>query len=1780
APLTAEEYAAYKAGQAAADVSSSIQDAAQSHVGASTLMSAAPLTAEEYAAYKAGQAAANVSSSIQDAAQSHVGASTLMSAAPLDMNEYLVETLNAAVAAKASEPAAAGSSPVELRRTEDYYNLARKLLSADNYRKFMEIERFYHDAGRYEQNMATAQKIIEILKTAPLVKEVHGVGYPFYGDVDIRMRIHKTLERLEAGEISEDGFMKRITPDFDMVIVAEDHDLGPFQVSSKMDDKLSGYLVRYVTSFRRQWAQINRQLQAEAPMADLYADRDGALDTLLNEGKYTLDLVYIPEHVWNEMPVFVEKDDADTFKVIRDLLFSLDTGEETPSLVTSEFLQNTILNTLKGGAMLKEGLLQSLLTEQPHAGMIELYDASERMVRAKMEKALACAVAQGLVTVKGKDVLLSAQGEARLADVLARRQKLLDSGYDLDGRTYLSELQRSSAESSSSPMRARNHKNNNNKKNNHLREQLKILSLDELPVYQRGDSIQNYMEMIIQLAGTPAGMKNIFEELFTAINKMDEKSLKEKDSAHLEYLKTMMEDIYAPLAERLGQDQWSTMLRNEIFRVAHPEEYKEIKDYIETELLGMTYKEAERLLEDVRKKVHDRLEGIFGDSGIKFEISSRVKSVYSIAEKIRRQERKGKDDPLYDLLGLHVVIEGEIRDYWDALRQIEDGEALFNDIGTIIPERTKYRMISSFDRYDAYHMGIMVPDIQRGREVPLEIKFMDENNLHLMRFGTMAAHWVYKMAEMYPKQKFNFRQVDVVGDFDADFKRLQESLSDAIYVQVYEPAANKRHPKDTFRTIKMKEGSIPGDLAAMKEMNKLRDDYLGVETLRVVHDMPQYAIKSRQMRNAGYKLKSGDVVAFNPAARVRTFKSGLKGKTYLQRNRKYILENALYLRTVLLLEKYDFQAVEKGRQLLQSLGLDNTLLIRKVYHRWGFLDKNTEFEQLISNENVVLRPWSIVEKQLKIEVVEVNYAKGQAREACVKAKMKLAYDRIGLLKEISDAVSAQKGYLLDQVLQGDNLVLEVYIPAENVVALKDMFINIIEKKDPRKLPTFRRVITLVTDPEVVGGLQELILERIAGMRIQIDDIKKKEIEDGFTEWTLKVRTEKGPSDASNAIITALQDAIPGSMVQVSSPIQQRMTFAEFMARAQGEYYGQIAQIGRDKDFDTFVEDRKTARYFGFATGHQLAEMWDLLGRPAKFNVVEMGAGNGTYAMNIMTYLKEYNPALYEALDYVIVEFSENLRGNQQAKLQEFSGKVRWIEKSVLDLNEQDLADVEGVFLSNELIDALPGHRLKVVGGEWKEVYTVEEDGAYTDETGELSSQELKEYAANLGVTLAEGTEIFVQPAIAAWLQAVARALKRGFVISIDYGGKIDENVEGRTYSVWSGKEEHIDVADIYAQAGKVDITAMVNFHDVAQAGEHTGLTTEGFTYQRDWLWNLNEELVRLSDWAESDIATNFGFKVLIQSKGLKAGLRLKGLKEAKPEERFGYLFTKNVALQLPETLKGAKYLVVSDQYATIPAQVIQAGRNSVEQYIREQYSYRYTDKPELVHPYNGQITISRAKLEGAVLYNDQGEVIFNGQAFFAENPQLIKAWGLTKAAFADRYASRVDLSRPDTDAIPEIFTLTKDLGLRAVESKASSPVGGAEQVSSPVDISIIEVPFSGSRVSEKTEVPLRFVPVEDEEESKETVVVSMKDIMRPSSFLESLLRLWKQFVALINRFFGRYAALENVLTTKAETLRRNAVKAKDGERPATLRMIDPALVSVAAQTNTPVGASTLMSSTP
>ena len=523
---------------------------------------------------------------------------------------------------------------------------------------------------------------------------------------------------------------------------------------------------------------------------------------------------------------------------------------------------------------------------------------------------------------------------------------------------------------------------------------------------------------------------------------------------------------------------------------------------------------------------------------------------------------------------------------------------------------------------------------------------------------------------------------------------------------------------------------------------------------------------------------------------------------------------------------------------------------------------------------------------------------------------------------------------------------------------------------------------------------------------------------------------------------------------VASPVSKRMTFAEFMTQAQTEYYSQAAQIGRDKDFTTFVESPRTAKYFGYAMARQVTEMWERMGRPEKFSVVEMGAGNGTLAAHVLAYIKERQPAFYAALEYVIIDLSTNLREVQAEKLTAFNGKVRWIAKSALDFDQTDLNDIEGVFLSNELIDDLPGHRLKVVDGQLKEIYVAVTEQGYADEIGELSSDELRDYAASRGVQLPEGTEIFVQPSIGSWQRAMAASLKRGFVISVDYGGKTEENASRGGHAVWSGRQEHISIEEIYAQAGKVNITGLVNFYAVAEAGRKFGLLPQGMTYQRDWLWNLDEDLVHLSDWAEQEVATSFEFKVLVQSKGLPERVALTGLKETASDRRFEYLFGKPVTIVLPASQAAGAYVVYteSNSFREIPVEIIQSGSRKVADYIKNHFGYSYSSFPSVEEVRDGKIRIKREQLTDVVIRNAKGEIIFNGAEFFAAAPELTQQWALTKRDFGAKFASRVDINQAEIEPVATEFVLTAEKTLTAQDASSSSPLTLKVNIATPDEL--------------------------------------------------------------------------------------------------------------------------------
>ncbi len=317
---------------------------------------------------------------------------------------------------------------------KSFDNLAKSLLTPYQFKKFEAVKNYY-DEGIYKRLIEEAGKVKSIIRTAPMLTEVYGIGFPFYGNVNIHERMAGTLNRLKRKEISPEKFLKMIAPDLDCLIVAEHNDKGPWDISENMDERLKDDLIGYVTKFRRQWSAINAQMQKETIMGDLYADRDYAIDMLIHEQKLLLDIVFVPNHIWNEMPVFVMQEDTKYFKFIRDLLFSLNSSAENKSEVPEEFMHNYVLNFLgRSKKITRRALLEKFFQAHPYRGLIELYRDSETMVREKFISAIELAKSRGMIREEKGTLYLSRRGVKYLDKILNRRKELLLNGYEPEGR--------------------------------------------------------------------------------------------------------------------------------------------------------------------------------------------------------------------------------------------------------------------------------------------------------------------------------------------------------------------------------------------------------------------------------------------------------------------------------------------------------------------------------------------------------------------------------------------------------------------------------------------------------------------------------------------------------------------------------------------------------------------------------------------------------------------------------------------------------------------------------------------------------------------------------------------------------------------------------------------------------------------------------------------------------------------------------------------------------------------------------------------------------------------------------------------------------------------------------------------------------------------------------------------------------------------------------------------------------------------------------------------------
>ena len=294
-----------------------------------------------------------------------------------------------------------------------------------------------------------------------------------------------------------------------------------------------------------------------------------------------------------------------------------------------------------------------------------------------------------------------------------------------------------------------------------------------------------------------------------------------------------------------------------------------------------------------------------------------------------------------------------------------------------------------------------------------------------------------------------------------------------------------------------------------------------------------------------------------------------------------------------------------------------------------------------------------------------------------------------------------------------------------------------------------------------------------------------------------------------------------------------MPFARFMALAlyhpaHGYYSGGRASVGRNGDFFTNVS---VGSLFGRLLAAQFAEMWERMGRPADFSIVEQGAHGGEFAADVLDALR--GSEFFLAVTYRIVEPSPVLTALQRKRLSEFGGNVVWCDS--LDA----LAPFTGVHFSNELPDAFPVHVVKWDGGTWRERCVAVEKGRFVFVDAPLSTPALAAACAQIPHPLPPGYTTEVNLAAREWIAAVAAKLVRGCVLVVDYGHEraeyyTPERIEG-TLSAYAN---HRREPDPLARPGEIDLTAHVEFTSLI---ESAGMRLAGFTDQHHFMVGLGAD---------------------------------------------------------------------------------------------------------------------------------------------------------------------------------------------------------------------------------------------------------------------------------------------------------------------------------------------------
>ena len=281
----------------------------------------------------------------------------------------------------------------------------------------------------------------------------------------------------------------------------------------------------------------------------------------------------------------------------------------------------------------------------------------------------------------------------------------------------------------------------------------------------------------------------------------------------------------------------------------------------------------------------------------------------------------------------------------------------------------------------------------------------------------------------------------------------------------------------------------------------------------------------------------------------------------------------------------------------------------------------------------------------------------------------------------------------------------------------------------------------------------------------------------------------------------------------------------------GGYYRSASPVGAAGDYFT----SPTAHpLFGTLLAAQLSQMWEALGRPSPFTVLEPGVGSGVMARDIIEAAQADFPDFAMALRYVAIDYAP------PASVESPQG-LSWIASDGLPVR-----GVVGCILANELLDAMPVHRFVVQDGAAREVYVTVDGEDFVEVLGEPTPSS-KIALDHIAALLPEGYRGEVCTRAHEWMADAVRRLERGYVLVIDYGGTARQlYAPRRNGGTLRCHYRHTVTGNPYVRVGQQDITAHVDFTNVSEFGEGAYnlpvVRTLGYTSQRRFLRNLGADI--------------------------------------------------------------------------------------------------------------------------------------------------------------------------------------------------------------------------------------------------------------------------------------------------------------------------------------------------